>query len=88
MLPSDWAEVDVFADKPFGSAIDDSTSMLTIEDAPMEGPLETVEGTIHNDGDAPISGVSVVVAVFDEDEVFVGACTGFRPSPDAVIPPG
>jgi hypothetical protein len=88
LAPGDWATVEVSAGDPALEYYVYDTSMLSIEEAPLEGPSESVSGRILNSGSAPVTGVTMYVAYFDEEGVYVGSCTGFSPSSDAIIPPG
>jgi hypothetical protein len=88
VAPGDWETVEVSAGDPASDFYVYDTSMLSIEGAPLEGPSESVSGRILNSGTAPVTGVSIYVAYFDEQGAFVGSCTGFRPPSDAIIPPG
>jgi hypothetical protein len=88
LAPGDWASVEVTAGDPASDFYIRDTSMLTIEGAPVEGPSEPVSGRIVNSGATSVTGLSAYVDYFDEEGIYIGSCTGFSPSSDAIIPPG
>ncbi len=88
LAPGDWSEVVVSAGDPASDFYNHDTSMLSIDGAPVTGPSGDVSGQITNHGDVSVTSVSMYVAYFDENGVYVGDCTGFSPSSDAIIPAG
>ena len=88
VAPGESARVEVAAGSPASHYYIHDTSMLTIEDAPIEGPRQIVSGRIRNHGSTPVTGLFIYEAYYDEQGVLVGACVGSNLSSDAIIPPG
>jgi hypothetical protein len=86
LLPGDWADVSVTAGEPYGILEDLDPSNIEIQGIPLEGPVHPLHGTIQNNGPESIGPLTITIAYYDEEDRFVGSCTGKYL--DLAIPPG
>lgn len=85
LLPGDWAEVVVTAGEPSGTLEDLEPLPVELEGIPLEGPVGPLKGMLRNNGPEPIGPVTIQIAFYDNEDRFVGSCTGAYL--DLTVPP-